>query len=149
MKKFDEFINENKEFRYIDYIDIKDYITNALNIELKKMTVGDEGLTVTTTTSKEYIEGIGSQSDFELENGSFTHVIVGIRLFYGNSNFINKFNSMNDLGKHLIKIEDKIKSIFKVEKIVSNETYFVYLIPITDDIRNGVKSTNGVDKFNL
>jgi hypothetical protein len=150
MKKFDEFINEEKEFHYMDYMEIKDYITGVLRKTLGDIEVGNEGTTVISAGSRQEIDGIGKQSDFELENGSFSHIIIGIRLFYRNGDFIGKFNTMSDLGRHIVRVEDTIKETFKVE-VVCNDggDYFYYLIPITDEIRNATKSTEGVEKFNL
>jgi len=149
MKKYNEFINEDKKFQYIDYLEIKDYVTKVLIEKLNVIEVGNEGTTVITANSNANIPGIGSQTDFELKDGSYSRVIVGVRLFYGNSDFIGAFDSMSDLGKHIVKVEDIIKSTFAIETISNSGEYFFYLIPITEEIRNLSKANQTVDKFDL
>jgi len=149
MKKFDEFINEDKEFHYFDHIEIVDYISNVLGKKLKDLEVGNEGTTVTSASSGNDIPNIGKRSDYELEDGSYSHAIIGVRLFYGNGDFVGAFSNMSDFGKHIVNVEDTIKETFDVEKISKYGEYFCYLIPITDEIRNAAKSTERIKKFDL
>jgi len=151
MKKFDQFVNESdKEVNpFRAYSDIKYPIIDIVKKELEKIEVGNEGTTVSTPSKEEKIENIGFKDDYKDENGYYTHIIICVRLFYGNGDFINKFNSMAELGEHLKKVEDTIKSLVNVQKIANYGDYFCYLVEIDDTLENLIKSKNGIDKFKL
>jgi len=151
IKKFDQYIKEAREelTPFMRYWIIRDNLYEYLEEELEKMIKGDEGLTITDASKDDKIPGIGTREDYVDENGEFTHIIVCIRLFYGNSRFIGSFNSMTDFGKHLIDFENKVKELVDVKKVGNYGDYFCYLVEIDDKIKNLVASKEKIKKFNI
>jgi hypothetical protein len=150
-KRFDEFVNElhDDKSSFMRYWMIADSLKNYLIEELKKLERGDEGLTVTDASTDDDIPGIGKREDYTDEKGNYTHIIIGIRIFYGNSKFISSFNSMTEYGEYLIKFENRIKELIDVKKTANYGDYFCYLIEIDDKLKNLIRSREGLDKFNM
>lgn len=151
MKKFEDFVNE--EYRdddrpFFKYLAITEYIKNTLKDNFKKLH-STESITVSDASSDDDIPNIGKRKDYINADGGFTHIIIGVRIFYSNRDVIEKFNTMTEYGEFLIEIENNIKKSFKVNKISNYNDYFCYLIEINDDLINQVKSSNTIDKYNL
>lgn len=155
MKKFDEFVNEFQAIKstdspFIKLLKIKEPLIKILYKELGEMhPTGTSDITITDASTENDIKGIGKRDDYVDENGEYTHLIIGIRLFYGNSSFIKAFDSMVEYGEFLIKFENKIKSILNFEKVANYNDYYCYLVKIDDSLMNLVNSTNGIEKYNL
>lgn len=149
-KRFEQFINELnlEDHPKLWYWEIENEVKKIIDNALKAIEVGDEQTTVSGASSGENIPGIGTRKDYEDENGVPTHIIIGVRLFINNSKFREAFNSFAELGQHLIKVEETIRSLFKIEKTGVLSDYYCYLIKIDDDLKNLVKSKKGLNKFN-
>lgn len=148
MKKFEEFSNIIEEVDYKDHYSIFDAINDILLEKLRSIEVGNESTSISYYTNKDD-DVIKKRNDYKNDNGEFTHIAFSIRMFIGNSGFVEAFNSFSEIGEHLKMIDDTIKDMFNVESIHGKGEWFIFLIKIDDKAKNIIKSNNTIKKYKL
>jgi len=152
MKKYKNFINENREEDGIlELINITDYVINFLKKELHEIQDNidsDEEVIISSFNSSDNAPSIGNRNDYK-EDGKYTHVIIGIKYHYGNSRFTMPFSSLSEMANYLTEAEEAVTDNFEVEMMEQYKDYFIFLIKVDDRIKNGMKSDKPIKKFNI